>query len=108
MDFFQESKALFDRVERGVEGMKDVNKHFVVSRSELEVVIDLGPDKGAFTLQRDVGKNEIMFMSPHSGAHRYTFSPEERRWLSIESDRHDLVGILTRDLIRHAAGCPQI
>lgn len=108
VDFFEESKILFDRVEKGVESMVAVNDHFVVSRDAMEVSIDLGPAKGAFTLQRDLGKNEITFMSPHSGVHRYTFDESERRWLSVEADRHDLVGILTRDLIRHAAGCPQI
>lgn len=109
VDFLAESRAFLDRVERGLADMKEVNDPFVIRRDETELVLDLGPAKGAFTLQRDWAQNQLVLLSPVSGINKYEYhGGRERRWLSVTEDRHDLVGMLTRDLIRICAGCPQI
>jgi hypothetical protein len=134
-DFMEVSLELFARVEKGVEGMRGLNDPFEVRRSGdgMELELDLGPSKGKLTLQRDWAVDQLVYMSPVSGLNKYNFDNAERRWLSIAEDRcggarpvhaplpsadgrasrlpprrHDLVGILTRDLIRLCTGCPQI
>jgi len=109
IDFSKVTGALFDRVEAGVAGMKALNDPFIINRQdEAELVLDLGPGKGAFTLQRDWAQNQLVYMSPVSGCNKYAYDGGEGRWLSVAEDRHDLVGIMTRDLIRMCVGCPQI
>lgn len=49
---------------------------------------------------------QVLVMSPVSGVNKYQYDGKEKRWLSVESDRHDLIGILTRDLLRISVGCP--
>lgn len=88
--------------------MKSLNDPFLVEQNDVELTIDLGADKGKFTLQRDMEHNQLIFLSPVSGVNKYQYHSEDDRWLSIASDKHDLVGILTRDLIRVCVGCPQI
>ena len=94
--------------------MRALNDPFTLQREETELVLDLGPTKGAFTLQRDWVNNQLVYLSPVSGLNKYEYEVAEQgvagggRWLSIAEDKHDLVGILTRDLIRVAVGCPQI
>ena len=108
VDFLAESRAFLDRVERGLADMKEVNDPFVINRDETELVLDLGPAKGAFTLQRDWTQNQLVLLSPVSGINKYEcHGGPQPRWLSV-TDRHDLVGMLTRDLIRVCAGCLQI
>lgn len=109
VDFLKESRAFLDRVERGLADMKEVNEPFNIERDETELVVDLGQAKGKFTLQRDWTQNQLVLLSPVSGINKYEFhGGREQRWLSVTEDRHDLVGMLTRDLIRVCAGCPQI
>lgn len=110
VDFLAESGAFLDRVERGLADMREVNDPFEIARDEAELVVDLGPAKGKFTLQRDWTQNQLVLLSPVSGIYKYQCHGKkgERRWLSVTEDRHDLVGMLTRDLIRVCAGCPQI
>jgi len=109
IDFGKVTGALFDRVEAGVAGMQELNDPFIINRQdEAELVLDLGPGKGAFTLQRDWAQNQLVYMSPVSGCNKYAYDGGEGRWLSVADDRHDLVGIMTRDLIRMCVGCPQI
>lgn len=88
--------------------MRALNDPFHLTRQETELVLDLGPGKGAFTLQRDWASNQLVYLSPVSGLNKYAYDAGEGRWLSIADDKHDLVGILTRDLIRLCVGCPQI
>lgn len=109
VDFGKVTGALFDRVEAGVAGMRALNDPFIINRQdEAELVLDLGPGKGAFILQRDWAQNQLVYMSPVSGCNKYAYDGGEGRWLSVAEDRHDLVGIMTRDLIRMCVGCPQI
>ncbi|EWM25875.1 hypothetical protein Naga_100054g32 [Nannochloropsis gaditana] len=109
VDFGEATGALFDRIEKGVAGMQELNDFFVVNRqNKVELVIDLGPGKGAFTLQRDWAHNQLVYLSPVSGCNKYEYEQAGRRWLSIAEDKHDLTGILTRDLIRMCVGCPEL
>jgi hypothetical protein len=109
VDFLAESRAFLDRVEAGLAGMKAVNDPFEIVRDETELVLDLGPAEGKFTLQRDWTQNQLVLLSPVSGINKYEYhGGADKRWLSVTEDRHDLVGMLTRDLIRVCAGCPQI
>jgi hypothetical protein len=109
VDFGEATGALFDRIEKGVAGMQELNDFFVVNRqNEVELVLDLGPGKGAFTFQRDWAHNQLVYLSPVSGCNKYEYEQAGRRWLSIAEDKHDLTGILTRDLIRMCVGCPEL
>ncbi len=105
-DFPAESKVLFDTVHQGLKGMEKINDVFVVNQTEWELTIDLGKQKGTYTLLKDVNTREITLLSPISGLNKYAYDAGKQRWLSVGPDKHDFLGILTRDLIRQCTGCP--
>lgn len=105
-DFPQESTVLFDTVCQGLKGMEKINDTFIVNKTEWELTIDLGKQKGTYTLLKDPNTKEVTLLSPISGLNKYAYDADKQRWLSIGADKHDFLGILTRDLIRQCTGCP--
>ena len=53
----------------------------------------------------DETKKLLRFQSYLSGIHYYTYDNNERVWLS-NRDKHDFIGLLTRDFLKHCTGCP--
>eukprot|EP01034_Spumella_vulgaris_P025934 gene25934-32444_t len=47
-----------------------------------------------------------MFISYDSGWHGYRYHPEDNVWLSKKDDEHNMLGMITRDMIHHLGGCP--
>lgn len=59
VDFPMVSTALLGRLERGVEGMKSLNNPFVVVNDGPHLTIDLGKEKGQFTLTVDYNHQQV-------------------------------------------------
>jgi len=90
------------------------------SRDSLEVKIG-SPADGAYHLTAQENELEIKLISPISGHNRYVFVPSASQqgvcgeggdmlkgdWLSAV-DSHDLIGILTRDMLRSCGGCLKV
>ena len=55
-----------------------------------------------------VARRQVLHVSlPVSGTGDYAFDEAAGRWVSAGSDhRHDLEGIIVRDLLRQCRGCP--
>ncbi|CAM9368300.1 unnamed protein product [Discosporangium mesarthrocarpum] len=100
--------AELDRVEKAVEGMTGMAGVFNVTRSEnrQELWIDLGDTIGKYWVQYYKPMKMLCLASPRSGGYRYVFSAEQGKWVG-ELDGHDFEGMLTRDLIQQAYGCPK-
>lgn len=47
----------------------------------------------------------IDFQSPISGSHTYSMNADTNRW-EAEKDRHDLEGLIVRDIMRYITGIP--
>mmetsp|Transcript_20094 Transcript_20094/g.35718 ORF Transcript_20094/g.35718 Transcript_20094/m.35718 type:complete len:198 (+) Transcript_20094:41-634(+) len=76
-----------------------------VNRSEPEVDVTF-PAFGNFRfISSEDSPGEIAMVSPVSGVNSYAFSETRGRWIALD-DGHDMEGILTRDLLRCAAGVP--
>ena len=79
---------------------------FTFDRPSLdELVVYIG-ERGTYTVRIDKYQQVLALISPISGHHKYFSDPEEGLWLGT-ADRHDLRGLITRDLLRHAIGFPQ-
>ena len=121
--FEAEAEKFLDKFYQAILPMKKHNEIFILDRGEeakvgSNITLDLGPSVGAHTIQVDLTQFVITYSSPVSGQHSYELVKEEGnqgskkgideyKWQNI-SDRHDLEGIIVRDLLRSAGGCPKL
>lgn len=77
------------------------NKHF-----KFDEVLVIYTAHGRFQLRPDYEHNNLVFISHVSGHMCYDYYPEEDAWLSNKFDRHNLIGMLTRDMNQKCMGCP--
>jgi frataxin-like iron-binding protein CyaY len=104
--FKKNGVRLFETVKRAIDPILPLNKSYMlVVRSEEEMELIAG-DRGSYIFRLDDKSQRLTLLSPMSGCQQYSFDGEEKLWLSTQ-DRHDFRGLLTRDLLRHSAGCPQ-
>lgn len=110
--------------------MVQLNPGFQVTSGKDEFSIFLGEGLGSIVFQANSDLETLDVRLPVGGSHtyspslprglnlvftgywchtgrtsRYRFDHAQGRWLSSE-DGHDLEGIVTRDLLRQCAGCP--
>ena len=90
--------ALADRVAAAFAGLDGV----ATSREGGVVVVDLGADRGAFTLAPNDDARTVSLLSPVSGAQTYKWDARAEAWKHVD-DGHDVTGLLVRDYLR--AGC---
>ena len=91
-----------DSIERGLEGVLRENADFRVERDGHRLELHCGPNT-SYTVAADPGSARVEFQSPISGGHAYEYDAATGRWLSV-TDKHDFLGIFTRDLLRHSSG----
>lgn len=89
-------------------GIIPVNENFKLARcterAQESVSLDAG-DRGFYVFSVDWKMERLTVQTPISGIRQYEYEPAEDTWLNT-IDRHDMRGIVTRDLLRHAKGCP--
>jgi len=107
VDFDFEVKKVMDQIYKAIDPLMVLNDSFKLSRDDHKEEILLDADKKGFYIFRvDRGMQRLFVQTPISGAHQYEFSPEDKTWLDVR-DKHDMRGLVTRDLLRHARGCPK-
>lgn len=103
-DFLDEARKCIKSVGIALEPMMELNKEFVLNKNDDELVLDVGV-RGKVILSVDMKKECLFLSSPTSGIFEYLYDPETQQWLG-SVDRHDIRGMITRDLIRHFRGMP--
>ena len=69
-----------------------------------ELVIET--DRGKYALKPDEKNQVLILQSYFSGFHNYYYDIQDKLWVSTQ-DKHDLRGLLTRDIMRHWNGVPE-
>jgi frataxin-like iron-binding protein CyaY len=105
-DFYSEAGRMIDKIRKAVEPMQSINSGFtVVTGGEHALLVT--SERGKFVFDTDEVHYTLSMQSYVSGKHFYAFDSSEGVWLSVK-DGHDIRGLLTRDLLKHCAGCPII
>ena len=110
-DYNDNVDSFFDKVYNGVLPMKIVNTGFEIEKKTLNdekilsVILGEECEYSNLTLQTVHEDRTLEFFSPASGKLIYSYCNETNTFRSVEDD-HDLLGILTRDLIKDAKGFP--
>ena len=110
-DYNDNVDSFFDKVYNGVLPMKIVNTGFEIEKKALNdekilsVILGEECEYSNLTLQTVHEDRTLEFFSPASGKLIYSYCNETNTFRSVEDD-HDLLGILTRDLIKDAKGFP--
>ena len=119
-DFDKEMNRLLTNIYDGVLPMKDVNVEFSVTLNLEGCSLIIETLRGNFSLTSvdaaDAGVTAaslsseskfLRFQTYISGVHHYSYIEQEDVWRSVQDD-HDVRGLITRDLLKHCAGCPMI
>lgn len=97
------ARALF-QVHKAVEPLTKMNEGFQVHLvPNQSLTIETPRGKYRFYPERD--RKILTLVSYFSGFHNYYFDIEDKLWLS-DSDKHDMRGLITRDIMRHWNGMP--
>eukprot|EP01032_Pedospumella_encystans_P007657 gene7657-9162_t len=107
VDFDAEVNKILTKVNDAVVPMIELNEGFSVEFAPSEPSLTIITMKGKLSLTVDKDQALLNLQSFLSGAQHYYFDAEEREWLS-KRDSHSLRGVVTRDLIRHSRGCPDL
>jgi frataxin-like iron-binding protein CyaY len=104
--FHHEAISCLDHIERALKPIMECNSEYTFERNAKQIVMDTGStNKGIYKFMIDHENQCITINSPTSGYLRYIFDEESKQWLS-STDSHDMRGLITRDILRHAKGCP--
>jgi hypothetical protein len=119
-DFDKEMNRLLTNIYHGVLPMKEVNDEFSVTLNLEACSLMIDTLRGNFSLTSvdaaDAGVTAaslssdskfLRFQTYISGVHHYSYIAQEDVWRSVHDD-HDIRGLITRDLLKHCAGCPMI
>ena len=119
-DFDKEMNRLLTNIYHGVLPMKEVNVEFSVTLNLEACSLMIDTLRGNFSLSSvdaaDAGVTAaslsseskfLRFQTYISGVHHYSYIAQDDVWRSVQDD-HDIRGLITRDLLKHCAGCPMI
>eukprot|EP01032_Pedospumella_encystans_P007656 gene7656-9161_t len=106
-DFDVEVMKVLKQINAAAEPMVGVNPKFSVEFVLTEPSLTILTGKGSMYLTVDKEQRLLDLQSFLSGAQQYYYDPDEREWLS-KNDKHNLRGVITRDLIRHSRGRPNL
>ena len=122
--FENESDKLLDKLYNAILPMKSKNDIFILERGHdrtagPNVKVDLGPIIGTHYIDVNYSRFVVVYTSPVSGQFTYGLVKEENdskkkdegtsefRWREV-SDGHQLEGMVVRDLLKTANGCPKL
>jgi hypothetical protein len=114
--FLSQFAALLDKCEIALQPMVELNPGMDIQRCgdhSLQVMLGAtaaeevvgGGDRGALLITADAQTNFATARLPLSGTLQYYYEEEQKRWLNAD-DKHDLEGIIVRDLLRYCRGFP--
>jgi len=110
VSFPLEIGKVLDQVHAALEvGIMPLNAEYKLTRSQAprneSISLDAG-DKGFYIFSVDWANELLTVQTPISGVRQYEYSPDDGTWLNT-IDKHDMRGLVTRDLLRHCRGCPK-
>lgn len=106
-DFDKEVSAILRKIHTEVMKMRESNQGIEVDFYPDEAALYIHTKQGRLNLFKESERCVLVFQSFNSGNINYSFDPKERQWLS-NMDKHDLRGIVIRDLIKHNTGMPNL
>ena len=105
----QTAREAIRMLETGLASLKARNPTVrVESSGDAGVSMTLGSPRGVevrVRADRD-GDDVVVLNTPYGGPKRYVFDADARRWVSESGDKHDMLGLLLRDLLPHIVGLP--
>ena len=104
-DFVEESNNLLKYIKISIDPIVEINDYSWTNGSKLNELVLIVGKKGTYSFYPDTESGIFMLHSPISGPLQYYYDPEEKLWFGI-LDKHDMRGLITRDLLRHSIGCP--
>lgn len=109
VDFGVEIGRVLNQIYRAIDvGIMPVNTEYKLMRSmeggHESISLDAG-EKGYYIFSVDWKMERLTVQTPISGIRQYEYEPSDDTWLNTV-DRHDMRGLVTRDLLRHSRGCP--
>ena len=104
LSFAELSDICMNDIYTAIKDMVPLNDPFDINIEVRELSIGLGQE-GSFVFSFK-HKNELLQMnSPVSGLLEYRYDRGQQLWRNVK-DGHDFRGIVTRDMLRLCAGCP--
>jgi frataxin-like iron-binding protein CyaY len=104
-DFDHEAKNMLREIEDAITPMKKLNKDFEFVKLAGEFQVNTG-ENGWFIFKINRNDKSIYMASPLSGPFEYKYCPENKNWLN-SLDKHDMRGMIVRDMLRKFVGVPQ-
>mmetsp|Transcript_24473 Transcript_24473/g.35986 ORF Transcript_24473/g.35986 Transcript_24473/m.35986 type:complete len:150 (+) Transcript_24473:35-484(+) len=102
--FKREARDALTKIQTALSPMEEMNDKFEIIRHDDELNVDCG--EHGFWWFRICYEDEALHMNtPRSGSFSYKFDIASKEWLN-EHDRHDIRGLITRDMIRGHKGLP--
>jgi hypothetical protein len=102
--FDEQVKNLIVMVRDAVKPLESLNTNFKVTDNDSDQ-LTITCERGKHSIKVSNDRTKVIFQSFISGFHQYYFDEEDQLWLSIK-DKHDLRGLITRDVMKHSIGCP--
>lgn len=96
-------KALM-QVHKAVEPLTKMNEDFTVQLVPNKSLI-IQTSRGMYRFFSEPDRKLLTLVSYFSGFHNYYYDVEDKLWLS-DTDKHDMRGLITRDIMRHWNGVP--
>ena len=107
IDFKKQVDDLFKMVVTTLKPMLPGNPDFELTiNANVEVRLKFGTsERSAYLFSPNYEEEVVRVVCPYSGSFEYYYDTETNNWLNL-IDKHDLRGIVTRDLLKHCIGCP--
>lgn len=107
VNFVTDVDRLFSIIETTLRPMLKDNKDFELTiKPQKEIRLKVGEsERGAYIFTSDPAEEVIRVNYPYCGGFEYHFDMDSRQWIST-IDKHDLRGMITRELLKHCIGCP--
>jgi len=110
-DFRSRVDQTFASINAGLADMQETNREakrtFDIEHTAHSFNIVLDNDIGTFMFTLEPHTQKLCLQSPESGVHKYVWETVNERWIS-DSDQHQLVELLMRDLMKHCMGVPNL
>ena len=104
-NFHDEAKLMLKDIENAITPMKAQNNDFEFVKLAGEFQVNTG-ENGWFIFRINNTDKTLSMSSPISGPFEYKYCPESKNWLSVY-DKHDLRGMIVRDMLRKFIGIPK-
>ena len=107
IDFNKQVQDLFKMITCTLQPMLPLNPDFeLIVNTNVEIRLKFGlSERSAYAFTPNFDEEVVRVVCPYSGSFEYYYDTDTNNWLNL-IDKHDLRGIVTRDLLKHCIGCP--